>query len=703
MNSIQELLKLKFTTLSFEKKMEIKSLGRPLPTLFNLIQESKKGNKIYRRRFNPELFQKYKWLCGCETNVKLFCFPCVCFGGDWSWSKTGVTDLIHLLSKINKHENSFKHIQNEANLKILGTVNIDAGYKLGIKRHNEQVYKNRDVLEKILNCVKFCGKYELPLCDRDVKVKSKNQGVFCGLIDLYSNFDQNLRDHLQNSMVFNEPSKTIQNELLDCILNVVRNQILIEIHNSDFVSIIVDETTDTANSFQLALIFRYEINGKPVEHFWGYLNPKGHNVESLTQTILKEINPILEKTPSKLIAQSYDGVVVMSDQNTRVNTRVKEKYPFANFVHCYAHQLNLIMIQATSQNKQIKIFFSNLSEISEFFSSSPQRVAVLNDIVGSRLPRTVQTCWNFHIKTINTVYEYRESLIECMDKIVSISLQSCTINKATGLKRLLTDETFIFWLTIFHKIMPHVDCLHKVVQAKNTDPVQIQKSIDCFTKEISKIRDDMTNICQYISKYSDIENTFKRRKIEDNINSRKLAALEVCDVLSIQAQSRFDFTKHLTIAKLFQNDKYEEYKYTFPLTTLNIFVECYPFFVQERLKTELEVMYSRDDFHSLCGVIPTINYISNNNMEDTFKEVFKLLKLLVVIPMTSSEAERSFSTLKRIKTCLRGTMNEERLNALTMLSIESCMINEDNSFNQKVINEFIKIKERKMNFVYVDV
>ncbi|XP_008188288.1 zinc finger MYM-type protein 1-like [Acyrthosiphon pisum] len=472
MNSIQELIKLKFTSLSFEKKIEIKSLGRPLPTSFNLTQESKKGNKNYQRRFNTELFQKYKWLCGCETTDKLFCFPCVCFDGDLSWSKTGVVDLIHLLSKISKHENSFKRLQNEANLKILGTVNIrnqiDAGYKLGIKRHNEQVSKNRDILEKILNCVKFCGNYELPLRGHDEKVTSKNQGVFRGLIDLCSNLDPNLRDHFQNSVVFKGTSKIIQNELLDCILTVARNQILMEINNSDFVAIIVDETTDVANTFQLTLIFRYEINGKPVERFWGYSNPEGYNAESLTQTILKQINPILEKNPSKLIAQSYDGAAVMSCQNSGVNVRVRETYPFANFIHCYAHQLNLIMTQATSQNKQIKIFFSNLSEIPVFFSNYPQRVAVLDDIVGSRLPRAVQTRWNFNIRTVNTVDEHRESLIECMEKIINISLQNSTINQATGLKRLLTDATFIFWLTIFHKIMPHVDCLYNVVQAKNT-------------------------------------------------------------------------------------------------------------------------------------------------------------------------------------------------------------------------------------------
>jgi len=120
----------------------------------------------------------------------------------------------------------------------------------------------------------------------------------------------------------------------------------------------------------------------------------------------------------------------------------------------------------------------------------------------------------------------------------------------------------------------------------------------------------MTNICEQISKHLDIEGTSKRRRVDDNINSKKLAALKVCDVISIQAQSRFAFTKHLTAAKLFQSDKYEVYKNKFPLTTLNITVECYPFFIQEHLKTELEVMYFRDDTATLCGVIPTINLIT---------------------------------------------------------------------------------------------
>jgi hypothetical protein len=88
------------------------------------------------------------------------------------------------------------------------------------------------------------------------------------------------------------------------------------------------------------------------------------------------------------------------------------------------------MTQSVSQNKEIRIFFSNLSVIPVFFSNSPQRVAVLDKLVGVRLPRAVQTRWNFNIRTVNIVYEYRDEITECMDKIIESSQQTLTINQA---------------------------------------------------------------------------------------------------------------------------------------------------------------------------------------------------------------------------------------------------------------------------------
>jgi hypothetical protein len=80
--------------------------------------------------------------------------------------------------------------------------------------------------------------------------------------------------------------------------------------------------------------------------------------------------------------------------------------------------------------------------------------------------------------------------------------------------------------------------------------------------------------------------------------SRKNAVLEVCDTIIVKAKDRLEFTKHLTAANLFKAEKYLEYSITFPLQYYQCTIECYTFFDTERLKTELEVMYFRDDFRT---------------------------------------------------------------------------------------------------------
>ena len=78
----------------------------------------------------------------------------------------------------------------------------------------------------------------------------------------------------------------------------------------------------------------------------------------------------------------------------------------------------------------------------------------------------------------------------------------------------------------------------------------------------------------------------------------------------------------------------------------------------------------------------------------------KLLKIMVTIPMSTSEAERCFSTLKRIKTFLRNTMTQDRLSALAMLSIEKQLVRKMQDFNQRVIDKFAAQKNRRMDFIY---
>ena len=88
------------------------------------------------------------------------------------------------------------------------------------------------------------------------------------------------------------------------------------------------------------------------------------------------------------------------------------------------------------------------------------------------------------------------------------------------------------------------------------------------------------------------------------------------------------------------------------------------------------------------------------NLQETFSETVSLLNILITTPMTTAEAERCFSTLKIIKTFLRNSMGQERLNALAMLSMERELVLNMRDFNGEVIDRFAALKEKRAKFQY---
>ena len=80
-----------------------------------------------------------------------------------------------------------------------------------------------------------------------------------------------------------------------------------------------------------------------------------------------------------------------------------------------------------------------------------------------------------------------------------------------------------------------------------------------------------------------------------------------------------------------------------------------------------------------------------SSMQAAFPDLFTLVRAALTIPVSSATAERSFSTLKRIKTYLRSTIGEERLSHLSILSIER---NLSKSLDYKVIDKFASVSRR---------
>jgi effector-binding domain-containing protein len=106
----------------------------------------------------------------------------------------------------------------------------------------------------------------------------------------------------------------------------------------------------------------------------------------------------------------------------------------------------------------------------------------------------------------------------------------------------------------------------------------------------------------------------------------------------------------------------------------------------------------------------TVNINDENNISHYLKdcEFFPTIKKCIIIymtiPPTTCTIERSFSTLRRVKTWLRSTMTEDRLCGLSMLSLHREKIkSKDNEikFIDKVIEHFSKNK-RNLIFMFND-
>ena len=85
----------------------------------------------------------------------------------------------------------------------------------------------------------------------------------------------------------------------------------------------------------------------------------------------------------------------------------------------------------------------------------------------------------------------------------------------------------------------------------------------------------------------------------------------------------------------------------------------------------------------------TLAKVLKNTDKDMYSSIYTLLVIMATLPVTSCECERSISMLRHIKSSLRSTMDQNRLNGLAML--QHITLEPD-----KVVQEFSAHHPRKL-------
>jgi hypothetical protein len=89
--------------------------------------------------------------------------------------------------------------------------------------------------------------------------------------------------------------------------------------------------------------------------------------------------------------------------------------------------------------------------------------------------------------------------------------------------------------------------------------------------------------------------------------------------------------------------------------------------------------------------------ILDNSQQMLVSEVVVLVKLLLVSPASNAMGERSFSTMRRLKTWLRSSMNQCRFNNLAILQVHNERVDDLNL--AEVGNEFTSKSDQRKTFL----
>ena len=329
--------------------------------------------------FSTYYYNKYCWLEYSVLKDAVFCFACRHFQTDSSVEESfrkGVSDWKKLSSKLEKHANSLAHqncMVKWDNFKQSTSGGGSIAAKLS-ESHNATVEKNRSYLFKVVDIVRLLSALGLPFRGHREAIDSESRGNYLEVCKFFSKYDPDFQSMQSN--YFNATSPDFQNEIIEICANLVCAEIAEKVQDTGFFAVIADEAR-SSHTEQLSVCLRYTEQLEIKERFLCFIDC---SASQNAAGIVDAINTGLEICGLKnipIVAQSYDGASVMSGQVSGVQQRIKETHPYAVYIHCLAHKLNLVLVDCCTVNRSVKTLLNVIANCTRYLQSQHTTIALL--------------------------------------------------------------------------------------------------------------------------------------------------------------------------------------------------------------------------------------------------------------------------------------------------------------------------------------
>ncbi|XP_042401398.1 uncharacterized protein LOC121991465 [Zingiber officinale] len=249
---------------------------------------------------------------------------------------------------------------------------VEYSFSLG-KHELEVAYRKR--LTSILKVIRFLLLQGLPFRGHDESSTSSNRGNFLELLKWYSSKCPEvaavvgMNAHGNNQMI----APKIQKQLVNACAVETTNAILADLGDKWF-TLLLDEARDCSVKEQMAVVIRY-VNkyGEVIERFMVVVH-----VATTTAACLKEaIDSLFAKyglSVARLRGQGYDGTSNMSGEFNGLKSLIMKENPYALYVHCFAHQLQLVVVAVAQANQYVIDII--LQEMDSHFSETTTNLLI---------------------------------------------------------------------------------------------------------------------------------------------------------------------------------------------------------------------------------------------------------------------------------------------------------------------------------------
>ena len=145
-------------------------------------------------------------------------------------------------------------------------------------------------------------------------------------------------------------------------------------------ALLVDESSDVSKKEQMAVVLRFvdDTCGLIKERFVGLVHVK----ETSSLTLKLAIDSLLTElglSLKKIRGQGYDGASNMRGEFNGLKTLILKENSSAYYVHCFAHQLQLVIVAIAKKHFAVGDFFDMISVLVNVVGGSCKRTDMIRD------------------------------------------------------------------------------------------------------------------------------------------------------------------------------------------------------------------------------------------------------------------------------------------------------------------------------------